>query len=138
MAKNDVKYVLAYVKQILFLAQSLEICLKSITNLIVTISAKFIFLRASAVANNMLEKPLGSLGLSGTTIKVMIENILTMRFVSKYIYLDIFILGTGFLENVKIMLIDKTDGQNPKKREDYWRRTLKTYAPFGLNVEDSV
>ena len=45
---------------------------------------------------------------------------------------------TGFLGNVKIMLIDKTDGQNPKKREDYWRRTFKTYAPFGLNVEDSV
>ena len=41
-------------------------------------------------------------------------------------------------ENVKITLIDKTDGQNPKKREDYWRRTLKTYVPFGLNVEDSV
>ena len=29
-------------------------------------------------------------------------------------------------------------GQNPKKREDYWRRTLKTYLLFGLNVEDSV
>ena len=41
---------------------------------------------------------------------------------------------TGFLENVKITLIDKTDGQNPKKREDYWRRTLKTYhmLPSGL------
>ena len=37
---------------------------------------------------------------------------------------------TGLLENVKITLI--------VKREDYWRRTLKTYAPFGLNVEDSV
>ena len=45
---------------------------------------------------------------------------------------------TGFLKNVKITLIDKTDGQNPKKTEDYWRRTLKTYAPFGLNVEDNV
>ena len=45
---------------------------------------------------------------------------------------------TGFLENVKITLINKTDGQNPKKREDYWRKTLKTYAPFGFNVEDSV
>ena len=44
----------------------------------------------------------------------------------------------GFLENVKITLIDKTDGQNPKKSKDYWRRTLKTYAPFGLNVEESV
>ena len=45
---------------------------------------------------------------------------------------------TGFLENVKITLIGKTDGQNPKKREYYWRRTLKIYAPFGLDVEDSV
>ena len=39
---------------------------------------------------------------------------------------------TGFLKNIKITLIDKTDGQNPKKRKDYSRRTLKTYAPFGL------
>ena len=32
-----------------------------------------------------------------------------------------------FLNNVSITLIDKTDGRNPRKREDYWRRTLKTY-----------
>ena len=44
----------------------------------------------------------------------------------------------GFLNNVSITLIDKTDCKNPKKREDYWRRTLKTYLPCGLNVEDSV
>ena len=44
----------------------------------------------------------------------------------------------GFLNNVSITLIDKTDGKNPKKREDYWRRALKTYSPFGLNVKDSV
>ena len=44
----------------------------------------------------------------------------------------------GFLNNVSITLIDKTDGKNPKKRKDYWRRTLKTYSLFGLNVEDSV
>ena len=43
-----------------------------------------------------------------------------------------------FLNNVLITLIDKTDGKIPKKREDYWKRTLKTYLPFGLNVEDSV
>ena len=40
--------------------------------------------------------------------------------------------------NVSITLIDKTDGKNPKKTEDYWKRTLKTYKPFELNVEDSV
>ena len=45
------------------------------------------------VVNNMLEKPLGSLGLGGTTINVMIGNILGMRIVSKNIYLDIFIVG---------------------------------------------
>ena len=92
---------------------------------------RVIFLRASAVANNMLEKPLGSLGSGGTTIDVMTRNILRMRHFHSGEH-------TGFLGNVKITLIDKTDGQNPKKREDYWRRTFKTYAPFGLNVEDSV
>ena len=37
-----------------------------------------------------------------------------------------------------ITLIGKTDGKDPKRRENYWMRTLKTYAPFGLNIEDSV
>ena len=44
----------------------------------------------------------------------------------------------GFLKNVFIILIDKTDGKNPKKGEYYWQRTLETYVPFGLNIEDSV
>ena len=44
----------------------------------------------------------------------------------------------GFLNNVSITLIDKTAGKNPRKREDYWRRTLKAYSLFGLNVEGSV
>ena len=44
----------------------------------------------------------------------------------------------GFLNNVSITLIDKTDSKNPKRREDYWRRTMKTYSPFGLNVDYSV
>ena len=52
-----------------------------------------IFLRASAVARNMLEKPLGSLGSGGTTIDVMTGNILGMRIVFRNIYLDIFIVG---------------------------------------------
>ena len=44
----------------------------------------------------------------------------------------------AFLGNVSITLIDKTDGKDPKTRESYWIRTLKTYAPFGLNIEDTV
>ena len=43
-----------------------------------------------------------------------------------------------FLDDVSITLIDKTDGFNPTKRENYWMRTLKTYAPYGLNVVDSI
>ena len=44
----------------------------------------------------------------------------------------------GFLNNVSITVIDKTDGKNPKKREDYWRRTLKTYLLFGRDIKDGL
>ena len=44
----------------------------------------------------------------------------------------------GFLDDVSVTLIDKTDGSDPKKQEDYWMKTLKTMAPYGLNIEDSV
>ena len=44
----------------------------------------------------------------------------------------------GFYNNVSVTHIDKTDGKNFKKREEYWRETLKTYSPFGLDVEGSV
>ena len=43
---------------------------------------------------------------------------------------------SGFLEDVIITLIDKTDPTCPTKREDYWIHTLNTKAPMGLNVED--
>ena len=44
----------------------------------------------------------------------------------------------GFLNDVSITFIDKTDPLDSFKLEDYWRRTLKTFALFGLNIEDSV
>ena len=44
----------------------------------------------------------------------------------------------GFLGYVSVSLIDKTNGFQPKKRENYWMRTLKTLAPLGLNVEGAV
>ena len=43
-----------------------------------------------------------------------------------------------FLGNVSISLIDKTDGFQPKKRENYRMRTLKTLAPLGLNAESAI
>ena len=42
----------------------------------------------------------------------------------------------SFLEDVTIILIDKTDPKDPNRREYYWRYTLKTIAPLCLNVED--
>ena len=61
----------------------------------------------------MLDKLLGSLGLDGITINIMIGNVIGMRIVFGNIYLDILDSGehTGFLEIVKITLVDKTDGQ---------------------------
>ena len=44
----------------------------------------------------------------------------------------------GFLDNVSISLIDKTDGFQSKKKKNYWMRTLKALALLGLNVESTV
>ena len=44
----------------------------------------------------------------------------------------------GFLNDVSITFIDNTDPSDPLKRDNYWRRTLKTMAPFRLNIRDNV
>ena len=44
----------------------------------------------------------------------------------------------SFPEEVCIRLIDKTDPSNLLQRENYWRSTLKTMAPWGLNIKDCV
>ena len=43
-----------------------------------------------------------------------------------------------FTSDVPATFMDKTDPSDPLKREDYWKSTLKTMAPFGLNAEESV
>ena len=45
---------------------------------------------------------------------------------------------TDFVEDVCITFIDKAHPLIPTKREDYWRQTLKTLAPHGIDVEESV
>ena len=44
----------------------------------------------------------------------------------------------GFRKDVSITLIDKTDASDPKKRENYWVRVLRTLTPDGINGEDSI
>ena len=39
-----------------------------------------------------------------------------------------------FLTDCSITLIHKTDGSDPMSREEYWRKVLKTVAPYGLNT----
>ena len=39
-----------------------------------------------------------------------------------------------FLTDSCITLIDKTDDSEPTRREEYWRKVLKTVAPYGLNT----
>ena len=44
----------------------------------------------------------------------------------------------GFISDVSVTFIDKTDPSDPLKKEGYWRSNLKTMASFGLNIEESV
>ena len=41
----------------------------------------------------------------------------------------------GFLEDVEVTLIYKTQASDLTKRKYYWMRTLKTLYPDGLNLE---
>ena len=41
----------------------------------------------------------------------------------------------GFLKDVEVRLIDKTQASDPTKREFYWMRTLRNLYPDGLNIE---
>ena len=39
-----------------------------------------------------------------------------------------------FLTGCSITLINKTDGSDATRREEYWRKVSKTVAPYGLNT----
>ena len=41
----------------------------------------------------------------------------------------------GFLKDVEVRLIDKTQASDPTKKKFYWMRTLRTLYPDGLNIE---
>ena len=44
----------------------------------------------------------------------------------------------GFLEDFAITLINKPDGRDLKKWENYWMRTFKTLALDGVSIEGCV
>ena len=39
---------------------------------------------------------------------------------------------SGFLNDVSITFINKKYPTNRRQRENYWKHTLKTFAPYGL------
>ena len=55
-------------------------------------------------------------------------------------FLSIFVTVTImiFLSDVSVTFIEKTDPSNPLKKENYWKNTLKTFAPNGLNIAEYV
>ena len=42
-----------------------------------------------------------------------------------------------FLNDAQITLIDKAQASIHTKREHFWMRTLETYYPHGLNIEET-
>ena len=42
----------------------------------------------------------------------------------------------GFLNNVSVTFLDKTDPSDPLKCENFWRETLMTMAPYGEKPND--
>ena len=42
--------------------------------------------------------------------------------------------GHNILEDFTRTLIDKTDGADHTRREEYWAKVLKTGSPYGLNT----
>ena len=67
------------------------------------------------------------------------KYIYNLWYIYIYIFLYIYIYindRNNLLEDCNITLIDKTDGSDPIRREEYWRRVLKTVTPYGLNTID--
>ena len=80
-----------------------------------------------------------NLDVGGTIIRITQESLKEDNSVCKNTCMSILIYRiTGFLNDISVTLIDKTDPTDPTKREDYWIHTLKTKAPLGLNVEDGL
>ena len=76
----------------------------------------------------------------GITINLMIGNSKGLNLACRNIFFSYFSMAghDGFLNDVFITFIDKTDPTGPLRREDYWRQVLKTMVPYGLNIEDSA
>ena len=102
-------------------------------------NAWFIFKPVTVVKNNTWVKLSTNSVLDGTIIKVIVGNINVVKHVCNNLYEHFCSSNHNcFISDVSVTFIDKTDPSDPLKREDYRRSTLKTMAPFGLNIGESV
>ena len=44
----------------------------------------------------------------------------------------------GLINDIEVILIDKTDPSNLTRTEEFWRAKLKTLQPNGLNIEEWI
>ena len=76
----------------------------------------------SHAVNNMLVTPLTILEVDGITIRVMLEKLSGNMEIVKQKFLQSHFLQRdhqGFLKDLEVRLIDKTQASNPNKREFY-------------------
>ena len=113
---------------------------KLIINLIAWRNAWFISLHVTNVENNMLVKQLTLFAIGGIITDLTLLNTRMAYHACKNICTNIFCDSehSGFLNDLSITFIDKTDPTNPLQRESYWKHTLKTFAPYGLNIKENV
>ena len=63
--------------------------------------------------------------IDGTITSPIIESFMGKSLACKNIFIDFSSPGhSGFLNDISVTLIDKTDGSHPEKWEDYWMKTL--------------
>ena len=76
-------------------------------------------------------------GQAETITITMTEDFREMKVPCNNIFLNIFLSEShnGFLWNASVSLIDKFNGFQPKKKENYKMRTLKTLAPLDLMLK---
>ena len=75
----------------------------------------------------------------GITINLVIKNFKDLNLACKRHFSSHFLMASHErLLNVSITFIDKTDPSDLLQRKDYRRQTLKTMAPYGINIKDSV
>ena len=86
----------------------------------------FTCLHLRSVVSNMLDKQSISFSLVEIIIKVMTESIKLVGSAYKNIFDNFYSdCHTGFLVNVFVAFIDKTNSQNSGIRENYWIQSLK-------------